>query len=75
MLLDGARHNVHCLFESGEDILLDIWYPVLLAYRLHERLTLLVTQHTETGPHVVLYLVVEVTVHEVIDVRAGPEVD
>mmetsp|Transcript_7221 Transcript_7221/g.15815 ORF Transcript_7221/g.15815 Transcript_7221/m.15815 type:complete len:210 (-) Transcript_7221:945-1574(-) len=68
------NHDVDCLLESPEDRVLHIRHAVLLAERLDERLRLLVRERREVRPHVVLNLVVEPAMHEIVEVRACPEV-
>ncbi|KAK4045493.1 hypothetical protein OUZ56_033117 [Daphnia magna] len=64
---DDVRHLLH----AGEDVLLDVRDAVLRAESLHLRLKLLVAEHREIGPDVVLNLVIEVPLEEVDDI-AGP---
>lgn len=69
------RHDVYRLLESHKDILLDIWNTMLATDFSYLRGRLLVTQHGQAGPQVVLDLVVEVSVQKIDQVRAHVKVD
>ena len=64
----GARHDVDGLLEAPEDVLLDVRHAVLGADGLDERRRLLVREHRQVGPEVVLHLVVEPAVEKVVQV-------
>ena len=69
------HRDVDRLLKAPEDVLLDIGDAVALADGLDEGLRLLVREHREIGPQVVLDLVVEPTMHEVDRIRPRREID
>mmetsp|Transcript_504 Transcript_504/g.1447 ORF Transcript_504/g.1447 Transcript_504/m.1447 type:complete len:553 (+) Transcript_504:127-1785(+) len=70
----GADHHVRRLLEAAEDGVLHVRHAVLLADGAQLGRRLLVREHRQLRPEVVLNLVVEPAVHEVVGVR-GDAVD
>mmetsp|Transcript_50298 Transcript_50298/g.90388 ORF Transcript_50298/g.90388 Transcript_50298/m.90388 type:complete len:217 (-) Transcript_50298:1053-1703(-) len=66
--LREAHGNVHGLFRANPNTFLDVWHSVRFTDLLERGLTLLVGQHGQIRPAVVLDLVVQPTVHEVVHV-------
>lgn len=71
----STGHDINGLLQPDEDGLLHIGDTVLLADIPNERSGLLVAEHGEAGPKVVLNLVVEVAVHEIAKVGAVGKID
>mmetsp|Transcript_4025 Transcript_4025/g.8069 ORF Transcript_4025/g.8069 Transcript_4025/m.8069 type:complete len:430 (+) Transcript_4025:85-1374(+) len=70
-----SNHYINGLLYPSKDILLDVRDAVLLTDSSHTWSGLLVSEHGEVGPQVVLNLVVEPAVEEVDNVIAVTEVD
>ena len=63
-------HDISELLQAPEDIVLDVRHVVLLADLQHDGGGLLVREHGEVRPQVVLDLVVQPPVHEIAKVSA-----
>ena len=70
----GSHHDIRKLFQAPEDVLPHIGDPIFPANVLNKGLGLLVGQHGQVGPEVVLHLVVEESMHEVVQVSTCCEV-